>query len=204
MYKLLTFTYDDIKKLLLCNAHLGKKTCNNLMKIYIWKKRKDGIFIINISKTLQKINLAARAIVAIKSPIDVIAISNEDISQRATIKFAQYTGCQVIVGRWISGKFTNQSCKKFSEPQLIILTDPKANAQPLKESSFVNIPTIAFCNTEAELKFVDIVIPGNNINKHSVALLWWMLTREVLRMRGVISRTNEWDIPIDLFISQNI
>ncbi len=197
------YNYEDIKKLLLCNVHLGKKVCNNLMKIYVWKKRKDGIFIINISKTLKKINLAARAIVAIKNPNDIIAISNETISQRAIIKFAQYTGCQIILGRWTPGKFTNQSCKTFSEPQLIILTDPKANMQPLNESSFVNIPTIAFCNTEAELKFVDIAIPGNNINKHSVALLWWMLSREVLRMRGNISRLDEWDIPIDFFLSRS-
>jgi small subunit ribosomal protein SAe len=149
---------------------------------------------------LQKINLAARAIVTIKDPSEIIAISNENISQRAIIKFAQYTGCQIILGRWTPGKFTNHSCKKFSEPQLIILSDPNSDGQPLKESSFVNIPTIAFCNSEADLKYVDIVIPGNNLNKHSVALLWWMLTREILRMKGIISKSDEWEIPIDFFI----
>lgn len=194
---------DDIKKLLLCNVHLGKKTCENLMKIYIWKRRKDRIFIFNLSKTLKKINLAARAITAIKNSSEVIAISNQTITQRAVMKFSQFIGCEMMVGRWTPGKMTNQSCKTFCEPQLIILADPLTDIQPLIESSYVNIPTIAFCNSDSTLNFVDIVIPGNNTSKHSVALLWWLLTREVLRLKGQVSRTEKWEIPVDIFLARN-
>lgn len=194
---------ENIKKLLLCNVHLGKKNCQNLMKMYVWKKRKDGIFIINVSKIIKKINLAARVVAAIKDPCEIIAISNETIGQRAVMKFSQFIGCQMMVGRWTPGKLTNQSCKKFSEPNLIILADPVTDSQPLKESSFTNIPTIAFCNTDTPLKFVDIVIPGNNLDKNSVALLWWLLTREILKVKGVISKNEEWNVPIDLFIARN-
>mmetsp|Transcript_46720 Transcript_46720/g.117092 ORF Transcript_46720/g.117092 Transcript_46720/m.117092 type:complete len:207 (+) Transcript_46720:398-1018(+) len=203
MQESFNLSVEDIKKLLLCNVHLGKKTCQNLMKIYIWKRRKDGIFIFNLSKTLKKINLAARAIAGIKNFGEIMAISNQTIAQRAVMKFSQFIGCQMIVGRWTPGKLTNQSCKTFSEPQLLILACPQADVQPLIESSYVNIPTIAFCNSESSLKFVDIAIPGNNENKHSVALLWWLLTREVLRIKGDISSIEKWDIPIDIFLSRN-
>ncbi|AFP65523.1 40S ribosomal protein SSA (nucleomorph) [Chroomonas mesostigmatica CCMP1168] len=193
----------DVKKLLICNVHLGKKTCENLMKIYIWKRRKDGLFIINISKTMKKIALAARVISSIKNPSEILAISTQTIGQRAVIKFSQFVGCQIMVGRWTPGRLTNQSCKKFLEPQLIILSDPSIDSQPLNESSYVNIPTIAFCNTQTSLKFVDVAIPGNTSDKHAVAILWWLLAREILRIKGAISKIEEWEIPVDLFIARN-
>ena len=34
---------------------------------------------------------------------------------------------------------------------------------------------------------------------HSVGLMWWMLAREVLRMRGTISREHPWEVMPDLY-----
>ena len=34
---------------------------------------------------------------------------------------------------------------------------------------------------------------------HSVGLMWWMLAREVLRLRGTISREVPWEVMPDLF-----
>ena len=194
---------SDIKKMILCNSHLGSKYCSNLMKVYIWKKRKDGFFLINVSNILDKIKLAARAVVAINNKNEIIAISNSSKSEKAVLKFSNYIGCQAIVGRWIPGKLTNQTCKNFSQPQLIILANPSLDIQPLTEASYVNVPTIAFCNTDSSLKFIDIVIPGNTKGKHSVAFLWWLLTREILILKGELNSEDEWNVPLDFFLDKN-
>jgi small subunit ribosomal protein SAe len=167
---------------------------------YIWKKRVDGVNIINLRKTWEKLVLAARVIASIENPADICVISARPYGQRAVLKFAQYTGAQAIAGRFTPGTFTNQIQKKFIEPRLLILTDPRTDHQPIIESSYVNIPTIAFCSSDSPLNYVDVAIPGNNKSKNAIALLWWMLTREVLRLRKQIDRQVPWEVMVDMFI----
>jgi len=195
----LAIAEDDITKMLAATTHIGSDNSETTMEQYIFKKKNDGINIINLKKTWEKVVLAARAIAAIENPADVFVVASRPYAQRAVLKFARYIGASSIAGRFTPGAFTNQIQAAFREPRLLLISDPRSDHQPVTEASYANIPIMAFCNVDSPTKFIDIAVPCNNKSAQSIGLMWWFLAREVLRLRGSISRDMPWEVMPDLF-----
>ncbi|XP_049849758.1 40S ribosomal protein SA-like [Schistocerca gregaria] len=196
---------EDVKLMLAADVHIGDRNCESVMRNYVYKCRKDGVHIIDLRKTWEKIILAARIIVTFENPSDVCVVATSTqgslpIAQRATLKLAHYLGAHAIAGKFTPGSFTNYIQADYYEPRLLIVANPYKDHQPVTESSYVNLPVIALCNTDSPLRHVDVAIPCNNKGRYSVALVMWLLTREVLRLRDKISSTAPWDVMVDMFI----
>merc|ERR1712146_432529 len=187
---------NDMFKLVKASCQRTSMNSNIKMRDYLYQRKPESQDrygnIINLGDTWEKLMLAARIIVTIENPGDVCAVASRQHQQRAVIKYGHYTGASTIAGRFTPGSFTNQRTKQFREPRLIIVGDPTADKNAVREASYVGIPCIAFCDSDTNLEYVDVAIPVNTKGFESIGLIFWMLAREVLRLRGKIERGLPW------------
>jgi small subunit ribosomal protein S2 len=179
-------------------VHIGTRQKTSDIKDFIYKVRNDGLYIIDIKKTDERIKTAAKLITKY-DPNDILIVSIRQYGQKPIKKLGENTGIQVLDGRFRPGTLTNPNAKGFLEPSLLIVTDPLADQQALHEAENIGIPVIGLCDTNNETKFLDLVIPSNNKGRRALALVYWLLTREVLKEKGIIKSYDDFKSTVEDF-----
>ncbi len=179
-------------------VHIGTRQKTSDIKDFIYKVRNDGLYIIDVKKTDERIKNAAKFL-AKYDPSKVLAVSVRQYGQKPIKKLGEFTGMQALEGRFRPGILTNPNSKDFFEPEIILLTDPLADIQALHEAENIGIPVVALCDTNNETRYVDLVIPTNNKGRRALALIYWLLTKEILKEQGKIKSDEEFTAAVEDF-----
>ena len=168
-------------------VHIGTQTKSKDMQQFIREVADDGtgLHLIDIEQTDERLQLATNFL-GMYEARDILVVSARQYGQRPARLFAQAIGARHIVGRFIPGTLTNPLLRTYIEPQIIFVTDPQADNQALSEAISSNMPVVGICDTNNNLRNVDLCIPANNKGRRSLALIYWLLAREVLKARGVM------------------
>jgi small subunit ribosomal protein S2 len=169
--------------LLSAGIHIGTRMKTRDMKPFIYRVRPDGLFVLDVKKTDDRIRVAAKFLARFE-PAKVAVAAARLYAQEPIRKFCEVTGTTPIIGRFIPGLLSNPLYPNRIDPEVIIVSDPRADAQAVKEASNVGIPIVALCSTDNEFAGVDLVIPTNNKGRRALAVIFWLLARQVLRERG--------------------
>ena len=169
--------------LLSAGIHIGTRMKTRDMKPFIYRVRPDGLFVLDVKKTDERIRVAAKFLARFE-PAKVAVAAARLYAQEPIRKFCEVTGATPIIGRFIPGLLSNPLYPNRIDPEVIIVSDPRADAQAVKEASNVGIPIVALCSTDNEFAGVDLVIPTNNKGRRALAVIFWLLARQVLRERG--------------------
>jgi len=179
-------------------VHIGTQFKSADMKDFIYKVRQDGLYVLDTKKTDERIRVAA-AFLARFDPQRILVASMRQYGQRPAREFSKAIGAPAFAGRFVPGTLTNPVNPAFTEPDVLVVTDPTADKQSLSEALNLGIPIVAFCDANNETRNVDLIIPTNNKGRRSLACVYWLLAREVLLARGGIKSADEYRMEIEDF-----
>ena len=195
-------TNDDLlvpeESYLTSGVHIGTQQKSADMKGFIFKVRNDGLYVLDVKKTDERIKVAAKFLAQFE-PGKILVVSTRQYGQKPAKVFARAIGTKVFAGRFVPGTMTNPNLPQFVEPDVLLATDPAADEQSLREALNIGIPIAALCDANNETRNVDIVIPTNNKGRRALAMIYWLLAREILKARGTILGNEDYRLTIEDF-----
>ncbi len=175
--------------LLSAGIHIGTRMKTRDMEPFIYRVRPDGLFVLDVKQTDDRIRVAGKFLARFE-PAKIAVAATRLYAHEPVKKFCQLTGAMPLTGRFIPGMLSNPLYPNRVDPEIIVVSDPRADAQAVKEASAVGIPIVALCSTDNEFTGVDYVIPTNNKGRRALAVIFWLLSRQILRERGEL-KTDE-------------
>ncbi len=174
-------------------VHIGTNQKSSDMQRFIDTDRADGsgLHLLNLNLTDERIRNVAKFL-AQYDPERILIVSARQYGQRPARKFAQSIGAKRIVGRFIPGTLTNPQLRTYMEPEVLFVTDPAADSQALSEAVSTGLPIVGIVDANNTLRNVDLALPANNKGRRSLALIYWLLSREILTLRGSTDYAN-WE-----------
>lgn len=164
-------------------VNIGTQQKSADMARFIDTVRDDGLYLLNVNMTDSRIRSTANFLNKFESP-RIMVVSARQYGQRPARLFAEAIGANAAVGRFIPGSLTNPALRSYVEPDVLFVTDPAADQQALKEAVNSGLPVVGIVDANNNLRNVDIAVPANNKGRRSLALIYWLLAREVLKARG--------------------
>jgi small subunit ribosomal protein S2 len=189
----------DKNEYLTAGVHIGMKSCTPYMKQFVYKIRDDGLAVFNLQKVDERIKVAGKFLTGFNK---MLVVSRKDNAAKAITKFADIVGAKAVAGRFSPGTMTNPLYKEFYEPDVVFVVDPLVDDQVIKEARKKRVPIVALCDTFNIAKDIDLCIPINNNGKKSIALVFWILGREILRARGKIKKNDDYKYDLKEFGSE--
>ncbi|WP_135303166.1 30S ribosomal protein S2 [Haloarcula amylovorans] len=164
-------------------VHIGTQQKTKDMERFIHRVRDDGLYVLDVSMTDQRIRTAADFL-ANYEPEQILVASSRQYGRFPAEKFAEAVGARARTGRFIPGTLTNPDYDGYIEPDVVVVTDPIGDAQAVKEAITVGIPVIAMCDSNNTTSNVDLVVPTNNKGRKALSVVYWLLANETLDRRG--------------------
>ena len=172
-----------VDEYLAAGVHIGTQQKTEDMKRFVYRVRADGLYVLDVKATDERIKIAANFLSKF-DPAHILVVSARQYGQFPATMFAKVTGAKSVVGRFIPGTLTNPEYRDFVEPDVVVVTDPIGDSQAVKEAVDVGVPVIAMCDTNNMTTHIDIVIPTNNKGRKALALIYWLLAKEITKLRG--------------------
>ncbi len=179
-------------------VHIGTQQKSADMKEFIYKVRQDGLYVLDVKKTDERIRAAA-SFLSRYDPRRILVVSARQYGQKPAREFSKAIGAPAFAGRFVPGTLTNPANPGFIEPEILVVTDPSADKQALNEALNLGIPIVALCDANNETRNVDLVIPTNNKGRRALACIYWLLAREVLLARGNLKDPADFNMEIEDF-----
>ncbi len=185
-------------KILSTGIRVGTAVKTKFMVPFITKASPEGLYLIDLDITIDRIQTAAKFISRVKTQ-DIIVCSGIEYAITPIEKFCELTGAVKRLGRFMPGTLTNPSLPYYIEPKLVLISDPQVDVQAITEATNAGIPVIGIANTDNLTSKVDLIIPANNRGRKALATTYWLLAHEILIQLGELKEGEQMKYDIDDF-----